>query len=763
MRMFRTKMFGRCLWYSCLVLFTAVLVASSVCRASAEKGFLVGRISHVEGQLLRFVPAEKDWVATVRDAPFGMDDALYSDQNGKAEFIMPNNTWVRIGGSTQVQLIALKTDVTEVDVASGVARFQNKSSNALIKATTPFGYMVAQPGSTFDLYVGDQSAEVIALSGKVDFIHAGDNARYEVVHGSSSVIADASQVGTGEASVDANWDDWNVERDSLWSKRVSVKGESVKYLPAGLHDAAYELEENGRWETVNYEGKKRRFWRPTRVDSGWAPFTVGRWTEYYGDNTWIPDEPFGYATHHYGNWVYVNDAWYWGPPQTVGVGLGWYPGRVAWIGSGADVGWVPLAPRERYYSHYPWGPAATVIGTAAVVGLTIGSLAYLNHAVVVPQHDFYGVNNYSRVRVANINRTTIISNYRAAPVVNDTIFKSYNTDRNRYNFTDVKVADKPHNTVLNRIEHNQGIAKQEGARVNANSLRRNITQTRPSPLPTQTTVVPPKVTHKIVPPGQVNKPASEVKFQPMDLKEKPKRVQPPRQGAEGQPAVEPGKGVRGKLGEKARPRETKEAVESGGPPKSPRDQVMKPDEAGPKAPGAGHEPLKRQKQVTTPEPTTEPQPQKQRQQMQQPQPRKKAQPQPQQREQRPAVQQEPQPQEQRQQMQQPQPRQKVQGQPQQREQRPAVQREPQPQQQRQQMQQPQPRQKAQPQPQQREQRPAVQREPQPQQQRQQMQQPQPRQKVQPQPQQREQRQQQQPQQQGDDNEKQKRKGHEQQE
>ena len=273
---------------------------------------------------------------------------------------------------------------------------------------------------------------------------------------------------------------------------MSARGESVKYLPAELYDEAYELEENGTWETVNYEGKQRHFWRPTRVGSGWAPFTAGRWTEYYGDNTWIPDEPFGYATHHYGNWVYVNNAWYWGPPETVGVGRGWYPGRVAWIGSGADVGWVPLAPNERYYSHHAWGPAATVIGTAAVVGLTIGSLAYLNHAVVVPQHDFYGVNNYSRVRVTNINRTTIINNYQTAPVVNNTVFKNHNTDRNRFNFSDAKVADKPHNTVLKRIEHNQGIARQEGARVNANTLRQNITQTRPAALPTQTRVATPE-------------------------------------------------------------------------------------------------------------------------------------------------------------------------------------------------------------------------------------------------------------------------------
>ncbi len=678
MSVFGFKIFGRWPWYPCLVLFSTVLVAFPVCAAPAREGLLVGRISHVEGQLLRFVPAEKDWVATVRDAPFGMDDALYSDQDAKAEFIMPNRTWVRIGGSTQIQLIALKADVTEVDVASGVARFYNKSPDALIKATTPFGYVVGQPESTFDLYVGDQSAEVIALGGKVDFIHAGDEVRYEVVHGSSSLIADDTQVGTGEATVDESWDDWNEERDNLWSRRLSVKGDSVRYLPSYLHDEAYVMEENGRWEMVSYEGKKRRLWRPTRVDSGWAPFTAGRWTEYYGDNTWIPDEPFGYATHHYGNWVYVNNAWYWGPPQAVGVGPGWYPGRVAWIGSGADVGWVPLAPRERYYSHYAWGPAATVIGTAAVVGLTIGSLAYLNHAVVVPQHRFYGVNNYNRVRVTNIDRTTIINNYQAAPVVNNAIFKNHSTDRNRFNFTDVKVADKPHNTVLKRIERNQGIARQEGARVNARTLRENMTRTRLAPLPTQSAVAPPKVTNRIVPVSQVDKPPSEVERQPRALKEKSKRVRPPKQGVAGQPAVERGKKAEGKAGEemqptepgvpgqrptkspksseKVRPGKTKKPVESDGTPKSPGEQRMEQRDVEPTTPVADREPPKARKRAAPPEPRTKPQVQREERPRQQ---------QPQRQKQQPDVQQETRPKKQREQLQQPKPRQKPKPQPQQ--------------------------------------------------------------------------------------------------
>jgi len=39
-------------------------------------------------------PLKKTGSLTVKDAPFGREDALYSDQDGKAEFIMPNNTWV---------------------------------------------------------------------------------------------------------------------------------------------------------------------------------------------------------------------------------------------------------------------------------------------------------------------------------------------------------------------------------------------------------------------------------------------------------------------------------------------------------------------------------------------------------------------------------------------------------------------------------------------------------------------------------------------
>ena len=173
---------------------------------------------------------------------------------------------------------------------------------------------------------------------------------------------------------------------------------------------------------------------------------MGRWTDWYGDQTWIPAEPFGYVTHHYGNWVYVSNNWYWAPPVArvqiglplLNVGFFWNPGRVSWIHSGAYVGWVPLAPRETYYSHRHWGgPHVTVVNNVNItrININVRNYAYASHAIVVNQNNFYGVNNYRNVRVTNINNTTIINNYRAAPVVNNTVINNYETNKQRYNYT----------------------------------------------------------------------------------------------------------------------------------------------------------------------------------------------------------------------------------------------------------------------------------------------------------------------------------------
>ena len=529
-------------WMLCLVvalLFSAVAPASG---QQQKQPIMVGHIDHVEGQLLRYVPENKDWVATVKDAPFGMEDTLYADENTRAEIIMPNNAMLRIGGNAQAQLLRMEEDVTEIDVASGTARFYNNSSNNIIRVTTPFGSVVAPARTSFDLYVGDESAEVIGLQGKVEFVHPAGTTKYEVIAGSSSIVANRSQVASGEGMTDASWNGWNTERDRIWEQRLAPRGETVRYLPEQLKTEAYALEEQGSWESVNYDGGQRQFWRPTQVSPGWAPYTCGRWTTWYGDQVWIPAEPFGYVTHHYGSWVYVDASrcWYWAPP-VVAVGVaavpsytisyGWYPGRVSWIYTETYVGWVPLAPYEPYYCHNYWGPSVIVSinfgddhhgrhdNNHGRYDDRHGRHHYEDHAVVVNQNNFYTVNNYNNVRINNIDRATIAKSYRGSPMVNDLVLKNHKNALGKYNFADINVRQKPHQTVRERIQQNLAAAKR-GDRQNASAIAQKLDRMQPGK-PVDGSLMkgrPLQVSDKLVPDRDVNKPKAFTPFATRELK-----------------------------------------------------------------------------------------------------------------------------------------------------------------------------------------------------------------------------------------------------
>ena len=524
-------------WMVCLIFALLFTAASPATGQQQKQPILVGHIAHLEGQLLRYVPETKDWVATVKDAPFGLEDALYADKNTRAEIIMPNSTILRIGGNTQAQLLRLTDDVTEIDIASGTARFYNNSSNTVIRATTPFGSVVAPAGTSFDLYVGDESIEVIALKGRVEFVHPAGTTKYEVIAGSSSIIANRSQVASGEGLTDAAWNSWNAERDRIWEQRLNQRGQTARYLPEQLNSEAYVLEEQGSWENVYYDGLYHQCWRPTHVSAGWAPYTCGRWTTWYGDQCWVPAEPFGYVTHHYGSWVYVDarSGWYWAPPVVpVGVagvpaytiGYGWYPGRVSWIYTDTYIGWVPLAPYEPYYCHNYWGPSVIIVGDfdddhhhGDHHDDNHGRHHYEDHAVVVNQNNFYTVNNYNDVRLKNVDKATIAKAYRGSPVVNSMVIKNNKDLLQKYNFADLNVHQKPHQTVLDHIQQNLAAAKRDD-RQNASAIAQKLDWMQPGK-PVDGSIMkgrPMQVTDKLVPDRDVNKPKALTPFTTRELK-----------------------------------------------------------------------------------------------------------------------------------------------------------------------------------------------------------------------------------------------------
>ena len=63
----------------CSIFLLLLLVPGALLAQGQNNSILVGRIAYVEGQLLRYVPEEKEWVATVKDVPFGLEEALFED------------------------------------------------------------------------------------------------------------------------------------------------------------------------------------------------------------------------------------------------------------------------------------------------------------------------------------------------------------------------------------------------------------------------------------------------------------------------------------------------------------------------------------------------------------------------------------------------------------------------------------------------------------------------------------------------------------
>jgi hypothetical protein len=80
-------------------------------------------------------------------------------------------------------------------------------------------------------------------------------------------------------------------------------------------------------------------WEPTRVRVGWRPYTEGRWAQTDYGWTWLSDEPWGWATYHYGRWLLDREyGWLWVP------GTEWGPAWVSFQEGNGYVGWAPLPP-----------------------------------------------------------------------------------------------------------------------------------------------------------------------------------------------------------------------------------------------------------------------------------------------------------------------------------------------------------------------------------------------------------------------------------
>jgi hypothetical protein len=88
-----------------------------------------------------------------------------------------------------------------------------------------------------------------------------------------------------------------------------------------------------------------------RVDANWRPYVNGQWGE---NRLWLSNDPWGWATDHYGRWGYDQRiGWVWVP------GTEWAPSWVAWREDEAQqvAGWAPVPPGVAYSVGVGFGSA----------------------------------------------------------------------------------------------------------------------------------------------------------------------------------------------------------------------------------------------------------------------------------------------------------------------------------------------------------------------------------------------------------------------
>ncbi len=92
----------------------------------------------------------------------------------------------------------------------------------------------------------------------------------------------------------------------------------------------------GTWVDVSQYGQ---CWRPVDVAPGWRPYTIGQWEWTDVGWYWVTEEPWGWATCHYGYWtVDPFYGWVWVP------GVEWAPAWVVWREAPDYIGWAPCGP-----------------------------------------------------------------------------------------------------------------------------------------------------------------------------------------------------------------------------------------------------------------------------------------------------------------------------------------------------------------------------------------------------------------------------------
>lgn len=321
----------------------------------------VARVSFLEGEARIRRNGLDEWEVLAQNVPIVEGDEISIGVDGRAELQFGKHTHVRLAAGAYVRIATL----TEENIALSL------SAGTLIARLTSF-----DPGSSYFEIDAPKTTLAVQRSGRyrVDAGMAGSTeVRTEVTAGGEAriysdsagftlkddraarVYLEGSRAGewdTGDVEPLDAFADWNAVREDIIARRLKNANYN-KYYDDDIYGAD-DLEEAGEWLSTPEYGN---VWRPHRTSIAryvdWSPYRYGHWRYMppYGW-IWVNDEPWGWATYHYGRWVHWRGQWVWTP-------YGYYRPRRSWWSPAfvvinvynTNVCWYPMGWRHRRNRH----------------------------------------------------------------------------------------------------------------------------------------------------------------------------------------------------------------------------------------------------------------------------------------------------------------------------------------------------------------------------------------------------------------------------
>jgi len=323
--------------------------------AQADPPGRVGRIVEMQGNVSRYDADEGRWSDAERNRPLTTGDRLSTAGDARVE-LRVGSTVLRLGGGTELEVLRLDDERLAFELHDGELALRVRTGEKAAEIE-----VVTREARLLPLRAGHYR---IDRQGDVTFAGAwrGDLR----VDGPRRLTASTGQ--RLELSRDERSNElrhvWRGLPDDAFASWVLAEDRHDERQARTDHvspemTGAEDLDRWGSWDRHPEYGA---VWTPREVAVGWAPYRHGRWVwvSPWGW-TWVDEARWGFAPFHYGRWVYWGQRWCWAPGGYVHRPV-YAPALVAWVGGsgfsvsvhvgGPAVGWVPLAPRERYVPYY---------------------------------------------------------------------------------------------------------------------------------------------------------------------------------------------------------------------------------------------------------------------------------------------------------------------------------------------------------------------------------------------------------------------------